>query len=166
LAHFVRQLRDEKIPRQEGAALFLTRLQGIVPPVIADHVRQFGGFYKEVVALTARFSQNRPRIEPKQRITIRRLGPGFWHLTVSFGFMDVPDVPRTLHAAKTDCPFDMDGALYFSERDRVERRRIKPRMAAWRCLLFSFLYRNSIHPADRFSLPAANFVQITRTRQI
>jgi KUP system potassium uptake protein len=166
LAHFVRQLRDNKIPRQEGCALFLTRLQGIVPPVIADHVRQLGGFYNEVVALTVRFSRNRPHIAPKQRIAMRHLGPGFWHLTVSFGFFDVPDVPRTLHISKTQCPFDMDDALYFSERDRVEPRRVKPRMAAWRRILFSFLYRNSVHPADRFNLPAANFVQITRARQL
>jgi KUP system potassium uptake protein len=166
LAHFVRQLRDKKIPRQKGTALFLTRLQGIVPPVIADHVRQLGGLYHEVVALTVRFSKSRPRIEPKQRVEMRHLAPGFWHLTLSFGFIEVPNVPRALHVAKTDCPFDMDGALYFSERDRIEPRRTKPRMAAWRRNLFSFLYRNSLHPADRFNLPAANFVQITRARQL
>jgi KUP system potassium uptake protein len=166
LAHFVRQLRDKKIPRQEGCALFLTRLRGIVPPVIADHVRQFGGLYKEVVALTVRFSQSRPRIEPKQRIDMRHLGPGFWHLTLSFGFVEVPNVPRALHVGKADCPFDLDGALYFSERDRVERRGTKPRMAAWQRILFAFLYRNSVHPVDRFNLPAANFVQITRARQL
>lgn len=166
LAHFVRQLREKKIPRQEGAALFLTRLRGIVPPVIADHVRQLGGFYKQVAALTVRFSQSRPRIEPEKRVAIRHLGPGFWHLTITFGFIEVPDVPRALHVAKTKGPFDMEDALYFSERDRIERRRTKPHMASWRRILFSFLYRNSIHPADRFNLPATNFVQITRARQL
>ncbi|MGN6590451.1 MAG: potassium transporter Kup [Sphingomicrobium sp.] len=166
LAHFVRQLRERKLPRQEGTAIFLTRLQGIVPPVIADHVRQLGGFYDQVVALTVRFSATRPRIAEEQRVAIRHLGPGFWHLTLSFGFIEVPDVPRVLHKAKTDCPFDMDAALYFSERDRIERRRTKPRMVAWRRILFSFLYRNSVHPSDRFNLPAANFVQVTRARQL
>jgi KUP system potassium uptake protein len=166
VTHFVRQLREKKIPCQEGAVLFLTRLQGVVPPVIADHVRQLGGFYKQVVALTVCFSQSRPRTDPQQRIAIRHLGPGFWHLTITFGFVDVPDVPRALHIAKTKCPFDMDDALYFSERDRIERRRVKPRMADWRRIIFSFLYRNSLHPADRFNLPASNFVQITRARQL
>ena len=166
VAHFVRQLREKKIPRQEGAALFLTRLQGIVPPVIADHVRQLGGLYKQMVALTVRFSQSRPRTEPEKRIVVQQLGPGFWHITVTFGFIEVPDVPRALHVAKTKVPFDMDGALYFSERDRIERRRTKPRMTSWRRILFAFLYRNSIHPADRFNLPATNFVQITRARQL
>jgi K+ transporter len=40
----------------------------------------------------------------------------------------------------------------------------KPRMAAWRRTLFSFFDRNAVHPADRFNLPAGNFVQITRAR--
>ena len=166
VAHFMRQLRDKKIPRQEGRALFLTRLEGVVPPLIADHVRQLGALYTEVVALTVRFSQNHPRIKPGQRIALRHLGPGFWHLTLFFGFVEVPDVPRALHAAKRLCPFDMDGALYFSERDRPERRKTKPRMASWRRVLFSFLYRNSVHPADRFNLPSAEFVQVTRAREI
>jgi KUP system potassium uptake protein len=78
----------------------------------------------------------------------------------------VPDVPRVLHKAKNDCPFDMDAALYFSERDRIERRRTKPRMATWRRILFSFLYRNSVHPSDRFNLSASNFVQVTRARRL
>ena len=166
VAHFVRQLRERKIPRHKGAAFFLTRLQATVPPAIANHVRQFGAFYEQVVALTVCFSQSRPRIAPQQRIALRELGPGFWHLTITFGFMDVPDVPRALNAAETKCPFDMDEALYFSERDRIEPRRLKPRLAEWRRRIFAFLYRNSLHPADHFNLPASKFVQITRARQL
>ena len=75
-------------------------------------------------------------------------------------------MPRVLHKAKTDCPFDMDAALYFSERDRVTGRKRKPRMATWRRRLFAFLYRNSIHPADLFNLPAQNFVQISRQVEV
>jgi K+ transporter len=39
-------------------------------------------------------------------------------------------------------------------------------MAAWRRRLFSFLYRNSVHPADRFNLPPQNFVQISRQFEV
>jgi len=40
------------------------------------------------------------------------------------------------------------------ERDYVTGRKRKPRMAAWCRRLFAFLYRSSVHPADRFNLPA------------
>jgi len=59
----------------------------------------------------------------------------------------------------------VDNALYFSERDRIEPRKTRPRMVGWRRMLFSFFSRNSVHPADRFNLLAENFVGITRVRE-
>jgi KUP system potassium uptake protein len=165
LAQFIRQLREHKVQRIEGKAIFLTRLQGIVPQVIADHVRQFGALYQEAIALTVRFT-DRPRVGTKNRLEFKKLGEGFWHLTVRFGFVEVPDVARALHQAKSQCPADLDNAIYFSEHDHVVARKQKPRFSGWRRQLFSFLYRNSIHPADRFNFPPQNFVQISRQIEV
>lgn len=163
--HFARQLRDKLIRRVPGRAIFLTRLHDSIPPVITDHVKQMGAFYKDVVALTIEFAE-RPRIRSDRRIRVEHLGEGFWHLTVRFGFVEVPDIPKALHSAKDECPLDLDDAIYFSEHDRVVRRKTKPRLVSWRRKLFSFLYRNSIHPADRFNLPIRNFVVVARQREI
>ncbi len=161
IAQFVRKLRDKKIERIPGRAIFLTRLRGFIPPLIADHVRQMGSLYDEAVALTVVFT-SRPRVRPNGRLHVERLGSGFWHVTVRFGFMETPDVIRALQQAKSDCPLDPVDAICLSERDHVVARKQKPRLAAWRRLLFSFLYRNSIHPVDRFNFPASHFVQISR----
>ena len=99
ISHFVRQLRERKIKRVSGKAIFLTRLQGTIPPLIANHLRQMGALYQNIVALTVRFAE-RPRIERDRRITIKHLGPGFWHFTVTFGFIEVPNVPNALHSSK------------------------------------------------------------------
>lgn len=165
IAHFVRQLRHKKIRRIPGKAIFLTRLQSRISPLIADHVRQMGVFYHDVVALTVRFSE-RPRVNKNHRIRFKKIGPGFWHLVVSFGFTEVPNVPNALHSAKGQCPLDLDDAVYVSELDRVVRRKTTPRLASWRRVIFSFLYRNAIHPADRFNLPSEHFLQIRRERAI
>ncbi len=165
IEHFVRQLRDRKIKRVPGSAIFLTRLHDLLPPLIADHVRQMGALHEEVVALTVRFSL-RPRIDNAERIHAKHLGKGFWHVTVHFGFIEVPNIPNALHRAKIHCPFDLDGAVYFSERDKIIRKKIKPRLPVWRRLLFSFLYRNAVHPADLFSLLPQNFVQTVRYMEI
>jgi len=165
IAQFVRQLRDHKILRVPGRAIFLTRLPGYIPPVIADHVRQMGSLYEETIALTVHFAL-RPRISAKRRLSVERLGEGFWHVTVRFGFIEIPDVAKALHLEKSKCPINADDALYFSERDLVGQRKQKPRLSAWRRRLFGFLYRNSIHPADRFNIPAQNFVQMTRQIEV
>jgi KUP system potassium uptake protein len=165
LAAFLRKLRDHKIERSPGKAIFLTRLREFIPPLIAGHVRQVGALPEEAIALTVRFAA-RPRLRPGTHVRGEKLGEGFWHLNVRFGFMEVPDVPRVLHQEKSMCPADLDNATYFSEHDHVTGRKRKPRMAGWRRRLFAFLYRNSLHPADFFNLPAQKFVQISRQIEV
>jgi KUP system potassium uptake protein len=158
-------LRDKKVLRVPGRAIFLTRLRGFIPALIVDHVRQMGALYEETIALTVVFT-NRPRIRADNRLSVERLGEGFWRVTVRFGFMEVPDVARALHQEKSECPIDPDDAIYFSEHDYVVARKQKPRLFAWRRSLFSFLNRNSVHPADLFNIPADNFVQISRRIEV
>ena len=165
IAEFIQQLREHKIERAPGRAIFLTRLRGFIPPLIAEHVRQMGSLYQEAIALTVRFTI-RPRVRPHNRLQVERLGEGFWHVTVRFGFIEIPDVAKALHQEKSKCPINPDDSIYFSERDFVVARKQKPRLSAWRRHLFSFLYRNSIHPADRFNFPAKDFVQITRQIEV
>jgi KUP system potassium uptake protein len=165
IGQFVRQLRDRKIPRIPGRAIFLTRLPGFIPQLIANHVRQMGSLYEETVALTVRFTAA-PRVRTNSRLHVEPLGHGFWQVTVRFGFMENPDVSKALDREKAKCPIKSDDAIYISERDYVVARKHKPRLAAWRRRLFSFLYRNSIHPADRFNFPSEHFVQISREIEI
>ncbi len=162
---FVRRLREHKIPRTPGTAIFITRQRDDIPPLIADHVRQMGSLYEHAIALTVTFT-GRPRVKPDNRISFERRGEGFWHVVVRFGFIEVPDIARALHFDKTQCPVDLDHAIYFCERDYPVQRSRKPRMPAWQRGLFSFLYRNSIHLADRFNIPAQNFVQISREIEV
>jgi KUP system potassium uptake protein len=152
----------ERIP---GRAIFLTRLSGAISPLIADHIRQMGSLYEETVALTVQFT-TKPRVSAKRRIYVQPLGEGFWHVTICFGYFENPDVVKALHQAKSSCPLNPDDAIYFSERDRVVARKQKPRLSAWRRHLFSFLYRNSIDPADRFNFSTERFVQIGRQIEI
>jgi len=162
---FVRQLRDHKIPRVPGTAIFITRQLDNIPPLIADHVRQMGSLYEKAIALTVDFS-GKPRVNPDNRIRFEQLGEGFWHVVICFGFVEVPDIAKALHSDKAQCPVDLDNAIYFSERDYVVQRSGRPRMPMWRRLLFSFLSRNSVHLADRFNIPAQNFVQISREIEV
>lgn len=165
VAQFLRQLRERKILRVPGKAIFLTRFRNVVPSLITDHARQMGTFYEEAVALSVRF-RSRPRVLPEERLRVERLGEGFWHVTVHFGFIENPDVAAALHKAKAECPLDPDTAVFFGERDYVVARKHKPRLAAWRRRLFALLYLSAVHPADLFNLPAARFVQISRQIEV
>jgi KUP system potassium uptake protein len=91
----------------------------------------------------------------------------FWHVTVHFGFIEVPNLPVALAAARAaGCEIDLDHAIYFGARDEVIRSGTTPLLSGWRLMLFGFLNRNAIHAVDRFQLPARQFVEIGRQLEL
>ena len=50
--------------------------------------------------------------------------------------------------------------MYFTARDSVTRSETAPRLMGWQRILFGFMYRNAVHAADRFDLPAEKFLEI------
>ncbi|HWB50005.1 MAG TPA: KUP/HAK/KT family potassium transporter [Stellaceae bacterium] len=155
-------LRRRKLPRVPGTAIFLTRMRDVVPPQIIFQAQQFGALAETVVALTLAF-QDTPRVAPDQRLELREIFPGFWQMTVRYGFIEVPNLPAALRNAKLHgCPIDLSKAVYFSTRDRVIRDRNQRHLWRWQVPLFSLLYRNSVRAVDMFNLPPDNFVELSR----
>jgi KUP system potassium uptake protein len=133
-----------------------------VPPQIVFHAQQFGALPETVVALTLSF-EDTPRIPPEQRLALKEVFPGFWQMTIHYGFVEVPNLPAALRNAKMHgCPIDLAKAVYFSTRDRVIRDRNQRHLWRWQVPLFSLLYRNSVRAVDLFNLPPQNFVELSR----
>ena len=63
-------------------------------------------------------------------------------MTVRFGFVEMPAVPRWLRAGAQGCP--VIGAVYFAARDEVVRSKTQPRLPGRRRTPFSFMYRNGV----------------------
>jgi KUP system potassium uptake protein len=167
LDQFLEELEKVKRRRVPGTAIFLTRMRSRgVPPLIAQHVRQFGAVPETLVALTVQFT-DRPRVHPHERLVVRKLSASFWHLTVRYGFIEVPDLPTTLRKAGVPgCNVPFDNPIYFAVRDDIVRRKSRSLVWRWQRWLFAVMYRNSTHAADRFKLPAASFVEIGRRTEI
>ncbi len=159
---FAARIRDEHIPRVPGTAVFLSRMDELIPPVVACHVKQMKALQETVLGLTVFFTET-PRVEDHDRATVHCLPGGFWHVTVRYGFMEIPTLRTALAAALSQgCPLDLDGAVYFSSRDEVIQNPSHPRLSMWQRNLFSFMYRNALRASDRFDLPPAQFVEVAR----
>lgn len=116
---FFRLLKESHVPRVPGTAIFLTRLATTTPFLIVEHVAQMRAMYETVIALTVKF-EDIPRVASRDRIELAKLAEGFWHITVHFGFVQVPDIPAALRQAKDrGCPVDLEDAIYFGARDAV-----------------------------------------------
>jgi KUP system potassium uptake protein len=163
---FLRQLAAGTIPRIEGTAVFLSRSAAPVPPMMAQHLAQFGALQKSLVTLTVRFEEV-PRVPRAERVEIVAVAPEFWHVTVHFGFIEMPNLSAALACAREEgCAIDLEGAIYFGARDEVVRSTSGALLPLWRQALFGFLYRNAIHTVDRFQLPVRQFVEIGRQLEL
>jgi KUP system potassium uptake protein len=160
--HFRNRLHDGKIVRVPGTAVFLSRSGVPVTPLLARHMSQFKALQETVISLTVRFEKV-PRIPADSRAEAHELQDGLWSVAVRFGFLDVPSLPAALACAKEKgCPLNLDDAVYFVARDEVVPNEHGHILPVWRRMLFSFMYRNAVHAADRFDLPGGKLIEVGR----
>jgi KUP system potassium uptake protein len=108
-----------------------------------------------------------PRVTESERVVVEPVAEGLWHVTVRFGFVEVPNLSQALTAAREHgCPIDLDHAIYLGGRDEVVRSRTDRLLPGWRRILFGFLYRNAVHNVDRFALPRERFIEIGRQLEL
>lgn len=161
-AIFLARLADGTILRVPGTAVFLSRSNNAVPPVMIRHIAQMKALPETAISLTVRFEEL-PRVPAADRATVEHVADGLWHVTVRFGFIEVPNLAAALACAKEQgCPLDLGDAIYFTARDEVVRSPSHPRLAAWRRALFGVMYRNAVRAPDRFDLPADKVLEVGR----
>ena len=121
-ALFFSRLRDSNIVRVPGTAIFLTRLGRGMPPIIINYVRQGKSLHETVVAMTVNF-ESVPRVRSTGRVRCEDLGDGFWHVSVHFGFVEIPDLPSAIAQAKKNGEPAWNEPSYYIERhDPISRK--------------------------------------------
>ncbi len=163
---FFRRLKESRVPRVPGTAIFLTRLATTISFLIIEHVAQMRALSETVIALTVQF-EDIPRVPPRDRIELVKLTEGFWHIIVHFGFVQIPDIPAALRQAKDrGCPIDLEDAIYFGGRDAVVCSKRRSWLIRARLRLFTLMFRNSVRAVDLFNIPPENFVEVGRQIEI
>ncbi|MEF2977643.1 potassium transporter Kup [Subtercola sp. YIM 133946] len=164
LPAFVKEVRDRKVLRVPGIAVFLHPNRDSTPLALRANVDRNDVIHKRVIIVTV-VIENVPHIDPREAFEYNDLGysdDGIDHVKVRFGFSDTPNIPRALRKA---CALDvldlkpkqLDTASYFVSRGAIRTTRA-PGMVAWRKSLFAALAQNAANPAARFGLPASRTV--------
>ena len=163
---FFRHLKESGVPRVPGTAVFLTRFANTIPFLVVEHVAQMRVLYETVIALTVKF-EDIPRVAARERIELTKLTEGFWHITVHFGFVQIPDIPAALKRAKElGYPIDLKDAIYFGARDTVVSSKRRNWFVRARLRLFMLMFRNSVRAVDLFNLPPETYVEVGRQIEI
>jgi KUP system potassium uptake protein len=165
LADFVAGLADSQTRRVERTAVYAVADPATVPHALLHNLKHNQVLHARNVVLTVVF-RDVPWVEEGARAEVQALGHGFWRVTLYFGFMQAPDVPRALALCEAQglrlSPFETS---YFLSRETVVPTP-GAGMADWRERLFATMSRNAGGVASFFRLPDNAVVELGTRIQI
>ena len=156
------KISEGPIPRVPGTAVFLTRTQRDVPPVIVWHLKHNRALHEKLLVMTVN-TESVPWIQDGERLTFEEIAPRFWRAAAHYGFMERPDIPALLRAAHgRGCDIDLCDVTYYVGHETVVPGDDEKALPRWVEALFAFMQRNSAHLTDYFRLPVDAVVEIGR----
>jgi len=145
--------------RVRGAAVFMASNAQGVPPILLHHFKHNQCLHTNVVLLTVE-GLHVPTVPETEAVHVEPLGEGFYRVTLRYGFMDTPDVPRALaQCAAQGLVIDADRTSYYLGRETLLPTGKAP-MWRWRKTLFAFVSRNARPATSYFALPPNRVVEL------
>ncbi|MGI8431136.1 MAG: potassium transporter Kup [Chthoniobacterales bacterium] len=158
LDKFLGELHRDPPVRVEGTSIFLTGRARGTPAVLVHHLQHNKALSERAIVLNVE-TQDLPHIPPRERVEAEELREGFRRITLNFGYMDEPNVPKALELMAERDAFDLEEVTYYVGRQTPVPAR-RSRITLWRETLFAFLNRNTAHPVHFFHIPPAQVVEL------
>lgn len=166
LQTFVDEIRSMKPPlkRIPGTAVYLGHHADRAPMALHATVEELHELSERVVLVTVR-TTNEAHIPEDERAVfdnLRYKDDGISHVTLSYGFHDSPNVPRTLATLRQTSPeldFDPDDAAYFISLSKVVKTN-RRNLSGWRKSLYSLMSRNALSATDYYKLPVERTLEM------
>ena len=159
IEQFLLDVEGARPARVPGTAVFMTAQPRGTPPALAHNLRYNKVLHEHVVTLMVT-TQPVPHVAPDERVTVRALGQGVFDVLARYGFMEDPNVPEALAAAKAHgLELDEEDVTYFLGRETLIVTRA-PGMAMWRERLFILMARNAVRATTFFRLPPERVVEL------
>src|SRR6202165_4463225 len=159
LADLVSMLEKRPPQRVSGTAVFLTSDPASAPTALMHSLKHYQVLHEKNVILTIETAPT-PRIDPAERVRLEQISATFSKITLRFGFMESPNVPKALAIArKLGWQFDIMSTSFF-----LSRRALKPAahsgMPRWQDHLFIALSRTANDATDYFQIPSGRVVEV------
>jgi KUP system potassium uptake protein len=159
LADLVAMLEKRPPQRVSGTAVFLTSDPASAPTALMHSLKHYKVLHEKNVILTIETAPT-PRIDPAERVRLEQISATFSKITLRFGFMESPNVPKALAIArKLGWQFDIMSTSFF-----LSRRALKPAahsgMPRWQDHLFIALSRTANDATDYFQIPSGRVVEV------
>jgi len=159
LLELVAMLEKRPPQRVPGTAVFLTSDPASAPTALMHSLKHYKVLHEKNVILTIEIAPT-PRIDLADRVRLQQISATFSKVTLRFGFMESPNVPKALAIArKLGWQFDIMSTSFF-----LSRRALKPAahsgMPRWQDHLFIALSRTANDATDYFQIPSGRVVEV------
>ena len=159
LGDFIAMLVKSSVTRASGTAVFLTGHPNATPTALLHNIKHNKVLHANNIVLNV-ITEDTPRVPESERISFQRLSDVFASVTVRFGYMESPNVPKALTACRNHgLIFDVMSTSFF-----LSRRALRPagvsRMPRWQDKLFIALARSSDDASRYFHIPSGRAVEI------
>jgi KUP system potassium uptake protein len=145
--------------RVSGTAVYLTPEPDLTPGAMLHNLKHNGVLHEHNVIVTVR-TADRPRVEEAHRGNWEVLNDAFTRVTLSFGFMERPDVPAALaELAVPGISLEPMRVSYFLGRRSIVAGRDHG-VRRFLDRVFLALARNSADPSEVFAIPPARVVEM------
>jgi KUP system potassium uptake protein len=137
----------------------MTPSNDYLPPALLHNLKHNMVLHDRNVILSVE-TLSVPRAEDSERVLSVDLGHGFTRLSLRFGFMEDPDVPKAL--ASWQIPgeaFDPMRTTFFASRESLTAKADQG-MALWRDKLFLLMSRNATPATEFFGIPGNRLVEL------
>jgi KUP system potassium uptake protein len=159
LASFLARLPQSRTVRVPGMAIFLTGNPDYVPAALLHNLKHNKVLHEKVLFVTVN-NDDVPEVPATERTAVAELAPGIHRVTIRYGFMESPNLPRDLAALRSQgVGFDPMQASYFLGRETLVRA-MAPKMPVWRLWLFLVMARNAVPATEFFRIPSDRVVEL------
>jgi KUP system potassium uptake protein len=159
LDDLVRMLERKPPQRVPGTAIFLTSDPTSAPTALLHSLKHYKVLHEKNIIVSVETTHT-PRAEPSKRVRIEPIGATFMRVALRFGYMETPNIPKALAAArKLGLQFDIMSTSFFLSR-RALRRAPRSGMPRWQDRLFISLARSANDATDYFQIPTDRVVEV------
>ncbi len=159
LDNFLATIKPDRPPRVPGTAVFMVPNDRIVPTALLHNLKHNKVLHERVVLMKVE-TIDIPHVPEDQRIEIKHLEHNFHTVTVSYGFMDEPNIPRALAQLRLmQFRFNLLETSFFVGREKVVIGK-EGGLWTWRKRLFIIMHRTMMSATEYFRIPTNRVVEL------
>jgi KUP system potassium uptake protein len=159
LETFLATVKPDRPQRVPGTAVFLVGNDRIVPTALLHNLKHNHVLHERVVLMKVEI-KDIPHVPDDQRLEIAHLEHNFHVVTVNYGFMDEPNIPRALAQLRLmQFRFNLLETSFFVGREKVVLGK-SAGFWTWRKRLFIFMHRTMLSATEYFRVPTNRVVEL------